>query len=129
MCFSGTVLNAVSEIIIDVGINYLDYSISRLPDNFNTFYTQIYRVYLILFCNIFTKETILMRSDAQKKADRKYIESGKCQYKTVSTRLHTEQLEIIRESADKSHLTISKFMLLSALYCIKNNIIFDKSES
>ena len=63
-----------------------------------------------------------MRSDAQKKADKKYIESGKCKYKTIGTRLNIEQAQRIEKAANKAGLSISKFLLKSALYCIENNI-------
>lgn len=69
-----------------------------------------------------------MRSDAQKKADKKYIKSGKCQYKTISARLHNEQAECIQKAAENIGVTQSKFILLSALHCIKNNIKFSNND-
>ena len=63
-----------------------------------------------------------MRSEAQKKADEKYIRSGKCKYKTIAARLHINQAEEIQAYSNSQNLTVSKFMTLAAEYCIKNNI-------
>lgn len=69
-----------------------------------------------------------MRSEAQKRADKKYNDSGKNQYKTIGTSLHIKQIEEVRAAADSLGLTVSKFLALSALYCAKNQIPLDKSE-
>lgn len=66
-----------------------------------------------------------MRSESQKRADKNYIDSGKCKYKTASARLHIDQYQKIESAAGKVGMTVSKFLLLSALYCIKHNINID----
>lgn len=68
-----------------------------------------------------------MRSDAQKRADKKYAQSDKCKYKTVSVRLHIDQATKIQSAADQNNTTVSKYLLNCALYCINNNISFDTS--
>ncbi|MBQ9948651.1 MAG: hypothetical protein IJO91_09715 [Oscillospiraceae bacterium] len=55
-----------------------------------------------------------MRSEAQKKADEKYIRSGKCKYKTIAARLHINQAEEIQAYSNSQNLTVSKFMTLAA---------------
>ena len=65
------------------------------------------------------------RSEAQKKADKKYQNSEKCKYKTVGTRLHVDHISNIEVAAEKNGITISKFLALSALYCANNNIKFE----
>lgn len=65
-----------------------------------------------------------MRSEAQKKADQKYRNSDKNQYKTISCGLRKEQAQDIENYAKNQGLTISKFLLQSAMYCMKKNIVF-----
>lgn len=68
-----------------------------------------------------------MRSEAQKRADKKYAQSDKCKYKTISVRLRIDQAEKIQEVAEQSKTTTSKYVLKCALYCIENNIDLDLS--
>ncbi len=64
------------------------------------------------------------RSEAQKKADKNYKNSDKNQYKTIGCSLHKEQAQNIENYAKNQGLTISKFLLQSAIYCMDNNIKF-----
>ncbi|MCM1059635.1 MAG: hypothetical protein NC452_05020 [Eubacterium sp.] len=67
----------------------------------------------------------MARSEAQKRADKKYQESDKYHYKTISTKLHTDKIEKISEAANKAGVSTSKFLVLAAEYCIDNNIKFE----
>lgn len=69
-----------------------------------------------------------MRSDAQKRADKKYQDSGKNKYKTIGARLHIDQADQLQTTAENLGLTLSKYLVLSALYCSDNQITFDKPE-
>ncbi len=69
-----------------------------------------------------------MRSEAQKRADKKYSQSDKCKYKTISVRLRIEQSEKIQSTAEQNGMTLSKYVLNCALYCIENNVVFNLSE-
>lgn len=66
-----------------------------------------------------------MRSEAQKRADKKYAQSDKCKYKTISVRLRIDQAEKIQSIAEQNSTTTSKYVLGCALYCIENNITLD----
>lgn len=66
-----------------------------------------------------------MRSEAQKRADKKYAQSDKCKYKTISVRLRIDQAEKIQSVAEKTNKTVSKYVLSCVLYCIENGITFD----
>lgn len=63
-----------------------------------------------------------MRSEAQKRADKKYNDSDKCKYTTVATRLHINQAEAIKQIANNYNITVSKYIALACKYCIDNNI-------
>lgn len=69
-----------------------------------------------------------MRSEAQKRADKKCAQSDKCKYKTISVRIHVDQAAKIQNAADQSGTTVSKYVLNCALYCLENNITFDTSD-
>ena len=63
-----------------------------------------------------------MRSDAQKKAAKKYRESGKDKYKTIGAVMHADNMEKIKEIAQANGLSASKYTTRAALYCAINNI-------
>ena len=63
-----------------------------------------------------------MRSEAQKKADKKYMNSEKYKYKTVGVKIHEDNLKILREFATSSGLTAPKYLQRAAYYCALNNI-------
>ena len=63
-----------------------------------------------------------MRSEAQKKADKKYRESEKNKYTAISSGMTKEQADLCKGYAAKIGLSPSKFALNAMLYCIKNNI-------
>ena len=79
----------------------------------------------IVLCILYN-EVDFMRSEAQKKADKKYKESGKSKYKTVGASLHIKQADQLQAAADALGLTLSKYLVLSALYCSENQISFGK---
>lgn len=66
-----------------------------------------------------------MRSEAQKRADKKYAQSDKCKYKTISVRLHVDQATQIQDAAEQNGTTVSKYLLNCALYCVNNDVAFD----
>ncbi|MCM1224492.1 MAG: hypothetical protein NC548_59600 [Lachnospiraceae bacterium] len=59
------------------------------------------------------------KSEAYKKAHKKY---SKEHYKTLGVSTDKVNAELIETAALDQHLTTSKFLFLSAMYCIKNNI-------
>lgn len=63
-----------------------------------------------------------MRSEAQKRADKKYRESGKDKYKTIGAVMHADNMEKIKEIALANGLSASKYTTHAALYCAINNI-------
>lgn len=63
-----------------------------------------------------------MRSEAQKRADKKYRESGKDKYKNVGVKIHEDNLKILKEFAAASGLTVPKYLQRAAYYCAFNNI-------
>ena len=67
-----------------------------------------------------------MRSEAQKRADKKYKESGKDKYKNVSIKMHEDNIKKLAEFAASSNLTFSKYMARAAYYCALNNIDLTK---
>ena len=68
-----------------------------------------------------------MRSEAQKKADKKYFETHTSNFTTIGMGVEKTKAEEIRAEAKKQGLTASKYLLSAVLYCMENNIIF-KSE-
>lgn len=64
------------------------------------------------------------RSEAQKRADKKYIDSGKCKYKTIAARVHIDQAQAIDKAAEKLGISTSKFLTLAALYCVDHDVKF-----
>lgn len=67
-----------------------------------------------------------MRSDAQKKADKKYKESGKDKYSNLSTKIHIDNLNAIKKIALSNGLTPSKYTTRAIFYCINNKIDLSK---
>lgn len=63
-----------------------------------------------------------MRTEAQKKADKKYRESGKDKYKTVATRLHVDNVEKIKRISLKNGLSTSGYITRAVFYCANNDI-------
>ncbi len=70
----------------------------------------------------------MARSEAQKRADKKYAETHEINYTTIGTRVEKKKAEIIKASAVELGISPSKFLLLSALYCIENNIDLKNKE-
>ena len=63
-----------------------------------------------------------MRSEAQKRADKKYKEAGKDMYKVLGAKMHVNSIEKIKKIALKQGLTPSKFAARAVYYCVNNEI-------
>ncbi len=63
-----------------------------------------------------------MRSEAQKRAAKKYRESGKDKYRNLNTVIHVDNVEKIKSIALNSGLTPSKYIARAVFYCVNNNI-------
>ena len=63
-----------------------------------------------------------MRSDAQKRADKKYKEAGKDKYKTLGISMHSDNIGKVRETALSQKLSASKFAARAVYYCVNNKI-------
>ena len=63
-----------------------------------------------------------MRTDAQKRADKKYKASEKNKYKSIGTKMHEDNLKKLTEIATASGMTTPKYMARAAYYCALNNI-------
>lgn len=63
-----------------------------------------------------------MRTEAQKKAEKKYRDSGKAKYATLNAVLHVDNLDKVKKAALSSNLTPSKFATRAVFYCANNNI-------
>ena len=63
-----------------------------------------------------------MRSEAQKRADKKYRESGKDKYGNIGATMHINNIEIIKKIALAGGLTPSKYAARAIFYCANNNI-------
>ncbi len=63
-----------------------------------------------------------MRSEAQRRADKKYRESGKDMYKVLGAKMHINSIEKIKKIALKQGLTPSKFATRAVFYCANNDI-------
>lgn len=63
-----------------------------------------------------------MRSEAQKRAVKKYRESGKDKYRNLNTSIHVDNVEKIKKAALNSGLTPSKYVARAVFYCANNNI-------
>ncbi len=63
-----------------------------------------------------------MRSEAQKRADKKYRDLGKDKYRNLSTKIHINNIEKIKRIALNSGLTPSKYTARAVFYCVNNNI-------
>ncbi len=64
----------------------------------------------------------MARSEAQKRADKKYAETHEINYTTIGTRVEKKKAEMIKAAAADKGISPSKLLLLSAIYCIENNI-------
>ncbi|MBP3857309.1 MAG: hypothetical protein IK990_17025 [Ruminiclostridium sp.] len=62
------------------------------------------------------------RSEAQKRAEKKYQQSEKFQYTTIAARLKKDMAAQIQKTAEEKGLSVSRYLLLSAKYCMENNI-------
>lgn len=60
-----------------------------------------------------------MRSEAQKRADKKYKSKT---YKTFTVNAKIDQYDIITDYCNSHGISKSQLLLLSAMYCIDNNI-------
>ncbi len=65
------------------------------------------------------------RSEAQKRADKKYHEK---KYKTFSVNAKIDEYEMIEEYCSKNNISKNALLLGSAKYCIKNGIDFKKEK-
>lgn len=63
-----------------------------------------------------------MRTEAQKRADKKFRELGRDKYKNLSTVIHVDNVEKIKKVALNSGLTLSKYIARAVFYCVNNNI-------
>ncbi len=63
-----------------------------------------------------------MRSEAQKRAAKKYRELGKDKYRNLSTIIHVDNIEKIKRIALNNGLTLSKDIARAVFYCVNNNI-------
>ncbi len=63
-----------------------------------------------------------MRSEAQKRADKKYRDLGKDKYKNLCLKIHEDNLDKLKNIAASKNLTASKYALRAAFYCANNNI-------
>lgn len=63
-----------------------------------------------------------MRSEAQKKADKKYKEAGKDQYRNIGASMHIKNIEKIKKIALANGLTPSKYTARAVFYCANHNI-------
>ncbi len=63
-----------------------------------------------------------MRSESQKKADKKYKAAGKDKYKTIGAVMHINNFNKIKELASVNGLSTSKYATRAILYCANNNI-------
>ena len=60
-----------------------------------------------------------MRTDAQKRADKKYHEKT---YKTFTVNAKFDEYAIIEKYCNDNNISKNKFLLSAAMYCIDNNI-------
>lgn len=63
-----------------------------------------------------------MRSEAQRRADKKYKESGKDKYKTLGVVMHSDNINKVRETALSQNLSPSKFAARAVYYCVNNDV-------
>ena len=63
-----------------------------------------------------------MRSEAQKRADKKYKASEKYKYKTVGVKIHEDNLKKLSKIATSIGTTVPKYLSRAAYYCALNNI-------
>ncbi|MBQ9385215.1 MAG: hypothetical protein IJT87_13370 [Ruminiclostridium sp.] len=64
-------------------------------------------------------------SDAKRRNNKKYDDLNMSQ---IGIKAKKEEIEKCKDYAQKLEITPSKFALKSMLYCINNNITFDKEE-
>ena len=65
---------------------------------------------------------IFLRTEAQKRADKKYKEKT---YKTFSVNARIAEYEIIEKFCTDNNISKNQLLLKSALYCISHKIPFD----
>ena len=65
------------------------------------------------------------RSDAQKKADAKYHAKT---FKAFTVNAKISDYEIINDYCNNNDISKTKFLIAAAMYCIDNQITFDKPE-
>ena len=70
-----------------------------------------------------------MRSEAQKRAERKYQNSDKYDYTTIAAKTTKDIAGECRSYAEKMGITPSRFSVKAMLYCIRKNVTFDDDES
>ena len=63
-----------------------------------------------------------MRSEAQKRADKKYRDSGKDKYKTFGISMHSDNIKKVKDTALSQNLSPSKFAARAVYYCVNNDI-------
>lgn len=63
-----------------------------------------------------------MRSEAQKRADKKYRELGKDKYRNIGASMRIENIEKIKKIALANGLTPSKYTARAVFYCANNSI-------
>ena len=66
------------------------------------------------------------RSEAQKRADKKYHEK---KYRTFSVNAKIDEYEMIEEYCKKNGISKNSLLLNSAKYCIENNIDLKKQKN
>ena len=64
----------------------------------------------------------MARSEAQKRADKKYAETHEMNYTTIGMRVEKKKAELIKAEAARLGISPSKFLLLATTYCMENNI-------
>ena len=60
-----------------------------------------------------------MRTEAQKRADKKYHEKT---YKTFTVNAKFDEYAMIEKYCNDNNISKNKFLLSAAMYCIDNNI-------
>lgn len=72
-----------------------------------------------------------MRSEAQKRADKKYYDKYKNTHKkhtTIGIGVEKAKAEEIYSEAHRQNLSVSRYVLSAVLYCMQNNICFSDKE-
>ncbi len=69
-----------------------------------------------------------MRTEAQKRADKKYFETHTSNFTTIGMGVEKNKAEEIRAEAKRQGLTASKYLLSAVIYCMENKIEFNNKE-